>query len=211
MNTVTTIKNWEIGTTPSILENIHQKDVNIAIYKRDISTLASEISRLLQQNIELRTSGDIITILNEVTQVLNPEIYCLMMQDIKDLLQLFKEITNADSFRLLLGTISTNMCRKFHTDMNNLRLLCTYSGPGTLWLPEDNINRKVLNSHGNNEAIVIDESKVQQAKTGAVVILKGAIYPLEGTKAVVHRSPTIEESGEKRLLLRLDTNKFLNF
>ncbi|MGK0427956.1 MAG: hypothetical protein ACJAUR_002072 [Ulvibacter sp.] len=42
-------------------------------------------------------------------------------------------------------------------------------------------------------------------------MLKGAIYLSEGTKAVVHRSPTIEESVETRLLLRIDTNEFLNF
>jgi hypothetical protein len=95
--------------------------------------------------------------------------------------------------------------------MNDLRMLCTYSGPGTLWLSENNINRNALNSCGDNECIVLDESKIQQAKTGAVVILKGAIYPEEGTKAIVHRSPTIEDYGEKRLLLRIDTNAFLNF
>ena len=61
------------------------------------------------------------------------------------------------------------------------------------------------------ECIVLDESNIQQAKTGAVVILKGAMYPAKGTNAVVHRSPTIEESGATRLLLRIDTNEFLNF
>jgi hypothetical protein len=133
------------------------------------------------------------------------------LKDIEHLLYIFTQITKANSFRLLLTTVNTNMCRRFHTDINDLRMLCTYSGPGTLWLTEDNINRKVLDTCGDNECIVLDESKVQQAPTGAVVILKGSIYPQEGAKAIIHRSPTIEESGQKRLLLRIDTNEFLNF
>ncbi|HAA11799.1 MAG TPA: hypothetical protein DCE41_08925, partial [Cytophagales bacterium] len=61
------------------------------------------------------------------------------------------------------------------------------------------------------EELVLDADSIQQAETGAVIILKGAIYPKEGTQAVLHRSPTIEESGERRLLLRIDTDEFLNF
>ena len=123
----------------------------------------------------------------------------------------FEELSGAKSFRLLLSTVNTNMCSRFHTDMNDLRLLCTYSGPGTVWLSENNINRDALETYGDNETIVKDKSQINYAKTGAVVLLKGAVYPLKGTKAIVHRSPTIEETGMSRLLLRIDANDFLNF
>jgi len=130
----------------------------------------------------------------------------MILQDIKNLLHHFKAITNAKSFRLLLATVNSNMCKKFHVDINDLRMLCTYGGPGTLWLTEDNINRKALNPYGTNQSIVIDTNSIKQAKTGAVIILKGAKYQKDATKAAVHQSPTIEESREKRLLLRIDTN-----
>ena len=208
MNTLAKNKNWEIGATPNILKNIHQTDVNIAIYERDITSLSDEVNSLVEQNIEFRASGDITTILNAISTGINPNEYPQVVLDIQNLLHLYKEVTNSTSFRLLLATINNNMCRKFHTDVNDLRMLCTYTGPGTLWLTEDNINQKALDARDDNESIVLDESQIQQAKTGAVVILKGAIYPQEGTRAIVHRSPTIEESGEKRLLLRLDTNEF---
>lgn len=211
MKTTTIVKNWESGSTAEMLENIHKNNVNIAIYNRDISTLKKEVSNLLKQDITLKLSGDINAILSEITKVLELDEYQLLIQDIEHLLLLFKEISNVNSFRLLLATINTNMCRRFHSDNNDLRMLCTYSGPGTLWLTEDNINQKALNALEGNKSIVIDENKIQQAKTGSVVILKGAIYSKETTEAVVHRSPTIEETGEKRLLLRIDTNEFLNF
>lgn len=130
-------------------------------------------------------------------------------EDVSELVKLFERATQASSFRLLLTTVSTNMCRKFHTDVNDLRLLCTYIGPGTLWLPDEAIDYKALQTGRNNQEIVVDERRIQQVRTGDVVILKGALYP--EANPVLHCSPAIEGKGEKRLLLRIDTNEFLNF
>jgi hypothetical protein len=203
--------NWTIGSCTTSLQQIHQKDINIAIYNREIQFLTKEISLLLDKKIEIRASGTMECILNSIKKEFDNLNAILLMKDIEHLLSIFTQITKANSFRLLLATVNTNMCRRFHTEINDLRMLCTYSGPGTLWLTEDNVNRKALDTCGDNDRIVLDESKVQQTPTGAIVILKGAIYPQGGTSAIVHRSPTIEETGQKRLLLRIDTNEFLNF
>ncbi|MEM8583687.1 MAG: DUF1826 domain-containing protein [Bacteroidota bacterium] len=200
-------RHWAVGTDPDLLMRIHEEDVNIAIYERDTSNLESEINSLLEQNIELRASGDVDGIMEKVQEVLNPQKHGLLIEDIKVLLSHFQEVVGTENCRLLLATINSNMCRKFHTDINEVRMLCTYSGPGTLWLTDDNINRRALGARGmDDEQIAIQERKVQQVKTGAVTLLKGALYPGDGASAVVHRSPTIEESGEKRLLLRIDNN-----
>lgn len=131
----------------------------------------------------------------------------ILLDDILGLLELFKQVSKTSSFRLLLATINTNMCRKFHTDINNLRMLCTYVGPGTLWLPEEAINHRALRAKRSD--FILDKNLIQQVDTGDALILKGALYP--ESKAIIHRSPTIEETGEKRLLLRIDTNESLNF
>lgn len=198
--------NWVIDTTPQILERIHHKEVNIAIYERATHALTHEIDQLLAQNIEVKSNGTMDTVLQDLLNVIDPKVYPLIIQDIKALLDCFKTIVDVQKFRLLFATINNNMCRKFHVDINTVRMLCTYSGPGTLWLTNNNINRKALGACGDNACIVRDESNIQQAKTGAVVLLKGARYPYGATNAVVHRSPTIEETGKKRLLLRIDSN-----
>ncbi len=203
--------NWAIDKTPEVLKQIDNQDVNIAIYERNISNLTNEINQLVSKDIKLNSSGDIGTILKDIKKGLPPNQFSLVLQDIHSLLLHFSEITGCTEFRLLLATINNNMCRKFHTDINDLRMLCTYSGPGTLWLTNDNINQEGLRDYTNNTNIVLKEKKIKQAKTGAVVVLKGAMYPQEKVKAIVHRSPTIEESGERRLLLRIDTNTTLNF
>ena len=203
----TIIKNWAIGTTPQSLKRIHEDKINIAIYKRDTSAFVNEINHLLEQNITFKSSGDIDTILSAITEIINPKKHGFIIQDIKRLLYTFKEVTDVNNFRLLLATVNTNMCKKFHTDINTLRMLCTYSGAGTLWLTDDNINRKALIL--NKENIAIQENEVRQVKTGNVAILKGGMYP-DTTNAVIHRSPTIEATSEKRLLLRIDMNESLN-
>jgi hypothetical protein len=205
------IENWVIGNCPTSLQKIHQKHINISIYDRDITHLSDEVKSLLAINAEIRISGDVNSILKQISSELKSNDSLSILNDIKDLLLQFKELSGANSFRLLFTTVNTNMCSRFHTDMNDLRLLCTYNGPGTVWLSDSNVNRNALETYGDNETIVKDNSQINYAKTGSVVLLKGAIFPLKGTKAIVHRSPTIEESGLSRLLLRIDANDFLNF
>lgn len=203
-------RNWEDGNEMEVLHRIHQRETNIAICNRSVNQLSEEINLLIAEKVELRLSGNIRTIKALLQNAIDVKKYPLIIQDIELLLHTFEEVTKSTSFQMLLATINTNMCRKFHTDINELRMLCTYSGPGTLWLTDENINRTALNSIGNKQSIVIDENQVRQVETGAVAILKGAIYPQSNSKAVVHRSPTIEESGSTRLLLRIDSkNNFL--
>ena len=200
--------NWSIGTDTSILHNIHNKETNIAIYNRDISDLQQEILQVQEQNTELKISGSLEQIVKELDRHLDPSINPLLSKDIRDLLKHYQELTGSDQFRLLLATINTNMCKKFHTDINTLRLLCTYNGPGTLWVADDNNAKDNGSSSGN---LAIEEDRIHQVKTGSVALLKGAIYPDDDSTAIVHRSPTIEETGERRLLLRIDTNELSNF
>ncbi|MFT4761959.1 MAG: hypothetical protein ACI9XO_001048 [Paraglaciecola sp.] len=193
------------------LQGIHLQYKNIAIYERDIYFLKSELNLLAQQAIECRASGTIEEILSVLKAYFDNNLSeCpSVLKDISEVLGLFNRTTQASSFRLLFSKVNTNMCRKFHTDINNLRLLCTYAGPGTLWVPDEAIDDRALRRNGKNHEIVRDEQQIQQVQTGDVAILKGALYP--DAQPILHRSPTIEETGETRILLRIDTNEPLNF
>ena len=196
------------------LSDIHLPHKNIAILKRRIDHLENEIRQVIEQWPEgaFRSSGSPGTIIAELDSWGQnfPQKVPALKGDIARLINCFSVVTGSDSLRLLLERVNSNMCRRFHTDINSLRLLCTYLGPGTLWLPNDNINHRAMRQKGSDPGIALDKNKIQQVGVGEIAILKGAVYPGENTQACVHRSPTIEESGETRLLLRLDTNGFLN-
>ena len=203
--------NWEVGKFPKIFEKIHEEQINIAIYERNVNHLDNEIKKILTNELNFKATGNVDYILNELNKIPSVNDYKLIIDDIRLLLNWFKKISDAKSFKILLAIVDNDMCKRFHSDLNYIRMLCTYSGPGTLWLSENNLNRKALDDLDENDSIVINQNDIKQVNTGSVVILKGALYPKKGVKAAVHRSPNIEESQQKRLLLRIDTDELFNF
>lgn len=115
----------------------------------------------------------------------------------------FLQFSHIQSGTIHLKVIENDACRKFHTDLNTLRLFVTYLGKGTEWLPEKATNRKELGKR--NALIVKDPDLIQQIKPFDVGILKGEAYSSKsGIGGIVHRSPEIEKNAEKRIILRID-------
>jgi len=202
--------NTVISSDDKALQDIHLKSKNIAIYQRNIESLNKDLKQIMDQTIECRASGTTEEVLSILKDYFNHDLskHTSLFEDISSLVKLFEKITKASSCRLLLATVNTNMCRKFHTDINDLRLLCTYVGPGTMWIPDEVVDQKTLKAGRGDIETVIEEQHIQQVSTGDAVILKGALYP--EANPILHRSPIIEEHGEKRLLLRIDTNETSN-
>jgi hypothetical protein len=204
-----TIANLAAGKETSVLERIHEPGVNITVWERDIPVSDLEMNAVLHVLIrEIRLHGCITVIMQDlrdafVARALDAE---SLLNDIALLLEVFANTSMVKDLRLSLSAVNTNMCRRFHTDVNDLRLLCTYLGPGTLWLPNDAVNEQAIRSRDPHLPIERSPEDVQQVATGHVAIIKGALYPGDREAACVHRSPTIEETGQQRLLLRIDTN-----
>jgi hypothetical protein len=124
--------------------------------------------------------------------------------DLGALATAFASLANSPRLRVFFGLVQHDMCRLFHTDAIELRLLCTYLGPGTLWVPDRYVNWDRMHEP-SNEARVRDQSQVQQCGPFEVAILKGAMYEPNDGPAVLHRSPTVAEAGTTRVLLRFDS------
>lgn len=123
--------------------------------------------------------------------------------DVYQLIQDFLFYSQHDMCRVHLSIVHNNACTKFHIDGYPLRLITTYIGPGTEWLCEEATNRSGLGK--SNELIVKKPNMVQKMDTYDVGILKGEIPNLNAsTKGIVHRSPSIEGSSQKRIVLRVD-------
>ncbi|MEM7552269.1 MAG: DUF1826 domain-containing protein [Bacteroidota bacterium] len=127
----------------------------------------------------------------------------LFWQDVYKITKDFLEFSENGMGILHLKVVSNDACAKFHIDGYDLRLFTSYLGPGTEWLPENAVNRVALGT--SNDRIVKDQSKVQRMKTGDVGILKGELPNRKSSvKGIVHRSPEISQTGEKRIILRVD-------
>ena len=123
--------------------------------------------------------------------------------DVYRLVNDFLAFSESASGKVHLKVVGDNACTKFHTDGYRLRLFTTYVGRGTEWLPEDAVNRTALGTHNKN--IFKNEFRIQRIKTGHVSILKGeAPNQPQSVRGIVHRSPQINDTGEKRIILRVD-------
>jgi hypothetical protein len=107
--------------------------------------------------------------------------------DIDDLVRRFAALTGKPTVRLRLEAVDGDACRKFHADYTDLRLVSTYAGPGT------DICRTPA-----------DDAPVHRIGTGDVALFKGKLFP-GAPPVLLHRSPPIEGTGDRRVVLVLDT------
>lgn len=134
----------------------------------------------------------------------------LLAGDIEALARRFARITGELEIVASLAIVHTDKCRKFHADYKPLRLLCSYIGPGTEWVDDADVDRAHLAQEVDtvelaNARIVPRSSRIQRAKPGDAVILKGELHPGNDGRGAVHRSPPIQATGDRRLVLTLDT------
>jgi len=102
---------------------------------------------------------------------------------------------------LRLEVITGTSCPRFHVDQSQLRLLCTYRGPGTEWLGHAQVDRRALYDHQPNDRI-LRTGNPERLDTCWVGLLKGERYPGNQGCGQVHRSPPA--AGMARLLFCLD-------
>ncbi len=133
-----------------------------------------------------------------------------LISDATSLVDRFTSLAGASLLRLSLGAVRDDQCRRFHVDYLRLRLVTTYAGPGTEWLPEEAVDREALERVGcspaeANRHIVRDPSARRCAGAGDVLLMKGSRYPSLHGGGAVHRSPPIDGTGQTRIVLVVST------
>jgi len=189
---------------------IHQPDVNLVFMPR---AGTEDIRWVSEQLIQIDFPGiDHVVSIDTVEPVLDVQLnriggdYARLREfahDLATITRAFIRITGRFKVKLILKVVADDACERFHTDRYDLRLLCTYFGPGTEWSPDDNVNRKKLMG-GTNDEIIRDWSRVNRLQQFDIAILKGEASAANIGKGIVHRSPPVSAQKERRLLLRLD-------
>lgn len=112
--------------------------------------------------------------------------------------------------KVLLRSLAHDACRRFHRDNPPIRLVVTYAGPGTEIPVNAAAAREALDTKRGaplelfNESVLEAGQGLQEVGPGDVVLLKGERWREEPGAGAVHRSPSIEEAGLRRLVLRMD-------
>lgn len=128
-------------------------------------------------------------------------------EDITSLALGYAHASGKAHIKIALTTVVDDGCRKFHADYVDLRLLCTYVGPGTEVLDEAGLVREAMET---DAPFLVANPKIRgaaalfRAGAGDVVVLKGRAYPGNARRGAVHRSPPIEGTSSRRLVLKID-------
>jgi hypothetical protein len=202
---------WRSGVTRSVLGEITERHVNLVVWqrhapagvKRALAAWAHSCTHNFEGMIHCE-KRDVRSVVGALPEPLGER----MARDIHSLLRTFTRITGAVNVRVTFGVVHTDRCRKFHADYVRYRLITTYLGQGTEWLPEEAVNRAAMARPNDvpsvaNAAIVRAAAMVRHAVAGDVLLMKG-VAPGSPFGAV-HRSPPLPAADARRVLLTMST------
>ena len=191
---------------------IHRQDINISIWKRCLTdSLKKSTEYVVNQNPNLEFSEVIKSadVKDSLKSVIGPNTEMLpFFEDVSYLSFIFCKIFDQKKIWLRLDGIDHPMCPRFHTDNVKCRLVTTYVGPATQWLPHSLVNRSKL-GHGNGgkpdekSGLFSSKMDIEQLNTGHVALLKGESWQGNRGAGLVHRSPH-KEGKYRRLYMTID-------
>ena len=130
--------------------------------------------------------------------------YYKWIKDMSEICILYSDIIKKNSLNFSLKT--SRGCKRYHIDNVPVRLLVTYYGKGTEWLPRDTCNYSAYYNGESNEKIIKIKNRSKFIKPWSIAIFKGQKFK-GGTEAILHRTPN-EALNKKSLLMCLDSEAF---
>ena len=200
------------GSQLDVLTDIYQEHTNIAIWQRSLAhALIEAANSILDTNPTLQAS--LVVTPQEanvaVMKVLGSTARAATLsEDIAQLVDMFCCLFDIKRAGLRLTALDRAMCPRFHVDRVPCRLVTTYQGVATEWLPHQAADRSKLGigSQGKPDersGLFNSAADIQQLCRGDVALLKGESWEGNQGAGLIHRSPQLP--GEtRRLLLTLD-------
>ncbi|MDC3124746.1 DUF1826 domain-containing protein [Gammaproteobacteria bacterium] len=203
--------NLVTGSDPAVLADIYEPKTNIAIWQR---SLPERLKCLVGEFVASRKQPYTSVICTpagarpQLLKAFGSSDFSTLVDDANELIDMFCWLFDLDQVGLRMTVLREAMCPKFHVDQVPCRLVTTYCGIGTQWLPNNSVNREKLGygSAGLSDqesGLYGNESDIRQIATADVALLKGEGWQGNQNAGLVHRSPAIP-SRESRLLLTLD-------
>lgn len=199
------------GDDPQVLADIYREDINIAIWQRTSSVpLEHAVRGFLAENPKFETAITVSpdSVRAQVTAATGGTAPTELRDSVGELVDMFCDLFGLQRAGLRLITLDRAMCPRFHVDRVPCRLVTTYHGVATEWLPHRAIDRSKLGpgSDGKSDhvsGLFANQADIQRLTCGDVALLKGELWAGNEDAGLVHRSPVLPE-GENRLLLSLD-------
>ena len=191
-----------------VLTEVLHDGVNLALWQRRLAPQVEDfVQVLLAQPLEVAESLQIEIGADEVLRMpplLSAQAdlhgHAAFVADVAWLVEAFACLLDARRVGLPLRSLASPTCPRSHVAHVWLRLISTYSGAASEWLPEAAMDRRRL---GDPAAEPEAETLIERAAAGHVLLAKGEKWVGNEGQGLIHRSPA-PPPGERRLLLTLD-------
>ncbi len=199
-------------TQHAVLTDIYQEDTNMVVWKLD---LANNLEQAADAIIESQPTLEELLVVSPkeafdaIKKVLgsSPEAEVLA-EDIAYLVDMFCCLFDLKRGALRMTVLDRAMCPRFHVDRVPCRLVTTYQGIATEWLPHNVADRSKLGTGNMGKpdelsGLFDNISDIQQLKSGDVGLMKGELWHNNEGAGLIHRSPQVP-NNTRRLVLTLD-------
>lgn len=210
------VPSWCSDTSPMVLSNIFREDMSVSIWKREPNkTISNYFEQVFDGlGIGVRQVFSMSSLREGLTELLpEGEGRTQTIDDIYLLADMLTCLFNCDSVGLRLAPLSKAMCPKFHTDNIPVRLVNTFLGSGTEWLPREVLCTERMgpksdgiesNAMGKTRSgLYYAKRDIHQLDAFHVGLLKGSAWEEQENMAALHRSCDVDVNL-KRVLLTLD-------
>ncbi len=194
--TTTLQSSARISRSADVLSEIKQEACSLAIWQREpiaqIEQIMAPDARDLRFNAALASLPEELEKALDAAGFVKHPARTKLVEDVAELARHYGAIMALDTLSVRLEIVTTDSCRKFHADYVPARLITTYVGSGTDWIEAEDAGR-VRNG--------LAPRQINSLSAGEVGLFKGK---LGWGEPIIHRSPPIAGTGERRLLLVLN-------
>lgn len=187
---------------PLVLADIMQDPVRVALWDRPSPVEPAVVALACRQRLAIRSWLSMDTLEPTLQELLPDAAYGPLREDLALLADMTTCLFGVDGVGVRVTALTKPMCPRFHVDRIPVRLLCTYGGPGSEWLPAPSVPGGLLVPGCSQEGRV-EAAAIQRLEPGQVALFKGETWGEQPGNGVVHRSPPVADRSE-RLLVTLD-------
>ena len=190
------VAHWASGLDLAVLAEVFDEAITIAIMQRQLDSAmrASIAAQCAAQPWQLAWRGPADATLEQalIRSMPAPQQATELIADVRLLAKAVACLFDVEAVGIRMRLLDGAMCPRFHCDNLPARLVTTYSGPGSEWLPEQALERAGLGKpEPGKPEVVLDASAIRQLAEGDVCLLKEALInstrPLRVFKRVAAR------------------------
>lgn len=196
-------------TDPDLLTSFPKRPEQLAIVQRQpLPNSSTFFAQVIKHPLKVATlisrknaDSEISQLLADIipTSLQTEATYHAWINDMAEVCRLFADILKTDRVSFWIGT--QRGCRLYHVDNIPFRLLVTYAGQGTEWVPEAATDRAALLRGDRGEDLITDTSALQYMNPFDIALFRG------GPQGLLHRTPETALKAPS-LMMRLDHPSF---